>query len=135
MEELQKTAWVVSQANYDREVELHAYSERERLSGSIFQCTAFDARSLHYNMEDVTGLNYPVIATLLNQKAFAAALRELIIEIETFSMNKVNLVCAGGTHRSVGTALILMLTTFIKRFWTAERLLRRGRKSWNILTR
>ena len=63
-------------------------------------------------MPEVTGLDFCVVGTLLEQKPVPSKLRDIVIAIETFSMDKVNLVCAGGTHRSVAMASVLMLTAY-----------------------
>ena len=107
-----QTSWIVSCAKHHRVVNLHAVPEEEPIRGAKFFCTALDARAASYDMREVTGLDKCVLLTLIKQKMFPMKLREIIIAIEGLSLDHINLVCAGGTHRSVATAYALMLLVY-----------------------
>ena len=109
-----QTAWIFKVAMYDRHLKLHAIpeSECEGLETCTFWCTDLDAHSGDYHMSDVTGLDMRVVVTLLGQKCFAVKLREIVTAVEASSLEQVNLVCHGGTHRSVATAFVLMLMAY-----------------------
>ena len=107
-----QTSGVITHAHYDRIVEFHAIAESEGADAPKFSCLDFDARSADYDMGGVTGLEFCVVAAVVKQKSFPVRLREIVIAVESRALERVNLTCRGGTHRSVAMAFTLMLTTY-----------------------
>ena len=60
-----------------------------------------------YNVNEVTGLDFVVQASLVVTTAAVAALREAFHCIEDHDIDDFAFLCQGGTHRSVGCCFLL----------------------------
>ena len=105
--------WVILRAETTRKLELHAYSYQEcPTGGRVFDCRSCDARSDAYTMEEVSGIDFEVVAVLVAQVAVPRLLREAIIEIEASNARSAFFSCLGGTHRSVGLCYLAQLVVY-----------------------
>ena len=110
-DEWKLTSWIVSNTDYGRNIDLHAIGDDEDYEGATFCCKDLNALGL-YDIKDVTGLDYCVIAQLVERKEFPKKIRNILTAVETFGLERIYLKCNGGTHRSVGAAYFLMLTAY-----------------------
>ena len=111
--EWEMTEWVIRRAERTRKLELHAYSYQDcPRGGRVFDCGSCDARSDAYVMEDVSGLDFEVVAVLVAQVAVPRLLRDAIIEIEASNARSACFSCRGGTHRSVGLCYLAQLVVY-----------------------
>ena len=63
-------------------------------------------------MSDVTGLSIAVVKNVITQFELPEILNRIILDVETFNLSEVNLICSWATHRSVATAFMLMLLVY-----------------------
>ena len=111
--EWEMTEWVIRRAERTRKLELHAYAYQDcPRGGRVFDCGSCDARSDAYVMEDVSGLDFEVVAVLVAQVAVPRLLRDAIIEIEASNARSAFFSCRGGTHRSVGLCYLAQLVVY-----------------------
>ena len=85
--------------------------------GPTFCCKDLNAKE-PYDIKYCTGLDLCVIEQLVERKEFPKKIRDILIAVETSSMECIYLKCDGGTHRSVATAFFLMLTAYPKAQFT-----------------
>ena len=105
--------WVILRAERNRKLELHAYSYQEcPRGGRVFDCGSCDARSDAYAMEEVSGIDFEVVAVLVAQVAVPRLLRDAIVEIEASNARSAVFSCLGGTHRSVGLCYLAQLVVY-----------------------
>ena len=111
--EWEMTEWVILRAERTRKLELSAYAYQDcPRGGRVFDCGSCDARSDAYVMEDVSGLDFEVVAVLVAQVAVPRLLRDAIIEIEASNARSACFSCRGGTHRSVGLCYLAQLVVY-----------------------
>ena len=63
-------------------------------------------------MNSTTGLDWCVLKFVVGHRAFPAKLRDIITDVEAFSLDTITIVCPGARHRSVATAFALMLLAY-----------------------
>ena len=104
---------VILQAQRTRKLELHAYSYQECPSvGRVFDCGRCHTRSDAYIMEDVSGIDFAVVAVLVAQVAVPRILRDAIVEIEASNAHSALFSCLEGTHGSVGLCYLAQLVVY-----------------------
>ena len=111
-QEWEQTEWVISMADRDRVVHVHALAAGTPFDGAAVSCVALNARSVNYDMREVTGLDYSVLRTILMQVVAPRVLRDTVEKVEAFNLPKVGLRCRGGTHRSVAMCHLLLLLVY-----------------------
>ena len=98
--EWEMTEWVILRAERTRKLELHAYSYQDcPRGGRVFDCGSCDARSDAYVMEDVSGIDFEVVAVF-------------VAKIEASNARSAFFSCLGGTHRSVGLCYLAQLVVY-----------------------
>ena len=108
-------AWVFGHADASRSLKLHCRREADfdtEELGSIL-CTRLKYKG-DYDVKEVTGLDYAVVRSVINQCEFPSLLNRIITQVEKFDLSEVNLICVGATHRSVATAFVLMMVVYHK---------------------
>ena len=106
---------IITALPHDRKHKLHIYVLAEHAAADLASDRhgihvhrhGLSAFSPHYNIGDVTGLSFIVQGVLLTQEVMPDILREAIEQIEQHDLKTFTFVCAHGTHRSVGAAVLL----------------------------
>ena len=107
----QREAWNAGAGR--RSLIIHAYRSASPLPRDMhyidvdsgFHCTAFGAGDL----SQMTGIDFRVLAKLLTQQPIAMALKLAFYMIEMQQLSELAFLCGGGTHRSVGCAVLTVL--------------------------
>jgi hypothetical protein len=107
-EDWDKSAWVFRQARHDRPLRIHAFRSQDwQGQFASLDCTALEARSHTYDIGSVTGLDFEVLAALVEQREMPRLLREAVMLIEAQGLDEIAFLCDGGTHRSLGCCMLL----------------------------
>ena len=114
--EWERTAWLIRNVNREKVLEIHVLKKENAVResatlGRIFDCDELDARG-PYSMNSTTGLDWCVLKFVVGHRAFPAKLRDIITDVEAFSLDTITIVCPGARHRSVATAFALMLLAY-----------------------